>query len=88
MDNTKESQAGEAAPVAANKDNTTNSGDAGRMVGREPRQQRNKAPTSTRLNEITELLHGRIGQIATELHGAPTASTATTQRHQGTARPC
>ena len=63
MDNTKESQAGEAAPVAANKDNTTNSGDAGRMVGREPRQQRNKAPTSTRLNEITELLHGRIGQI-------------------------
>ena len=81
MDNTNESRAGEAAPIAANKDNTTNSGDAGRMVRHEPRQQRKKSSTSTRLREITELLHGRIGQIATELHGAPTASTATTRRH-------
>ena len=56
-------------------------GGGGGMVGRGPRRQRNKATTSTRLNKITALLHGRIGQIATELHGAPTASTATLQRH-------
>ena len=52
MDNTKESQAGEAAPVAANKDNTTNSGDAGRMVGPSPASSAIKQPRRPDLTKL------------------------------------